>query len=108
MYTLSRSRHDVVIVGARVAGAATAMLLARLGHDVVVVDRTQCRLDWSSRPHPKRFKPVAVGQTQCSRLQSTACSSFRLSFHQARQLPTHPGPSERLSEPSGLRPASSG
>jgi len=34
-----RSRHDVVIVGGRVAGSATAMLLARLGHDVVVVDQ---------------------------------------------------------------------
>ena len=31
--------HDVVIVGARVAGSATAMLLARLGHDVTVVDQ---------------------------------------------------------------------
>jgi flavin-dependent dehydrogenase len=31
--------HDVVVVGARVAGSATAMLLARLGHEVVVVDR---------------------------------------------------------------------
>ena len=31
--------HDVVVVGARVAGSAIAMLLARLGHDVVVVDR---------------------------------------------------------------------
>jgi flavin-dependent dehydrogenase len=30
---------DVVIVGARCAGAATAMLLARAGHKVVVVDR---------------------------------------------------------------------
>jgi flavin-dependent dehydrogenase len=39
MHTLNRSRHDVVIVGGRVAGAATAMLLARLGHDVVVVDQ---------------------------------------------------------------------
>jgi flavin-dependent dehydrogenase len=39
MHILNRSRHDVVIVGARVAGAATAMLLARLGHDVVVVDQ---------------------------------------------------------------------
>jgi flavin-dependent dehydrogenase len=39
MHTLNRSRHDVVIVGGRVAGAATAMLLARLGRDVVVVDR---------------------------------------------------------------------
>lgn len=32
-------RRDVVIVGARVAGAATAMLLARAGHRVFVVDR---------------------------------------------------------------------
>jgi flavin-dependent dehydrogenase len=39
MHTLNRSRHDAVIVGGRVAGAATAMLLARLGHDVVVVDQ---------------------------------------------------------------------
>ena len=39
MQTVNRSRHDVVVVGARAAGAATAMLLARLGHDVVVVDR---------------------------------------------------------------------
>ena len=40
MQTENRSRHDVVVVvGARVAGSATAMLLARLGHDVVVVDQ---------------------------------------------------------------------
>src|SRR5215472_7389471 len=39
MHTLNRSRHDVVIVGGRVAGAAAAMLLARQGHDVVVVDQ---------------------------------------------------------------------
>jgi flavin-dependent dehydrogenase len=39
METASRGRHDVVVVGGRVAGSATAMLLARLGHDVVVVDQ---------------------------------------------------------------------
>ena len=33
------AEHDVVVVGARCAGAATAMLLARQGHDVAVVDR---------------------------------------------------------------------
>ena len=33
------SVHDVVVVGARAAGAATAMLLARAGLDVLVVDR---------------------------------------------------------------------
>ena len=39
MQTENRRRHDVVVVGGRVAGSATAMLLARLGHDVVVVDQ---------------------------------------------------------------------
>lgn len=34
-------RHDVAIVGARVAGAATALLLARAGHDVLVLDRDE-------------------------------------------------------------------
>jgi flavin-dependent dehydrogenase len=33
-------RHQVVVVGARLAGAATAMLLARAGHDVVLLDRS--------------------------------------------------------------------
>jgi flavin-dependent dehydrogenase len=36
---------DVVVVGARCAGAATAMLLARAGHDVVVVDRASSPSD---------------------------------------------------------------
>ena len=34
------SRHDVVIVGGRCAGTATARLLAAQGHDVVVVERS--------------------------------------------------------------------
>jgi 2-polyprenyl-6-methoxyphenol hydroxylase-like FAD-dependent oxidoreductase len=36
-----RGGHEVVVVGARCAGAATAMLLARQGHDVLVVDRVE-------------------------------------------------------------------
>src|SRR5262245_40584638 len=32
-------RHDVVVVGARAAGAATALLLGRRGYDVVLLDR---------------------------------------------------------------------
>jgi 2-polyprenyl-6-methoxyphenol hydroxylase-like FAD-dependent oxidoreductase len=42
------SDHDVVIVGSRAAGAATAMLLARAGHDVVMVDRAQLPSDTTS------------------------------------------------------------
>jgi flavin-dependent dehydrogenase len=41
MGTHDHSHHDVVVVGARAAGAATALLLARMGHDVVVLDRAQ-------------------------------------------------------------------
>src|SRR5262245_3013202 len=36
---------EVIVVGARSAGAATAMLLARQGHDVVVVDRASSPSD---------------------------------------------------------------
>jgi flavin-dependent dehydrogenase len=48
MSTLDRRRHDVVVVGARVAGSATAMLLARLGHDVLVVDQASFPSDTTS------------------------------------------------------------
>ena len=42
-------RHDVVVVGARCAGAATAMLLAAAGHDVALVDRSEFPSDtWST------------------------------------------------------------
>jgi 2-polyprenyl-6-methoxyphenol hydroxylase-like FAD-dependent oxidoreductase len=37
--------HDVIVVGARAAGAATAMLLARAGMRVLVVDRAQYGTD---------------------------------------------------------------
>src|SRR6188472_2330370 len=39
------TRHDVVIVGARAAGAATAMLLARAGLTVLVLDRSRYGTD---------------------------------------------------------------
>src|SRR5687768_14559976 len=37
---LSEHHYDVVVVGARAAGAATAMLLAQRGSRVLVVDRS--------------------------------------------------------------------
>jgi flavin-dependent dehydrogenase len=39
VHSANRRCHDVAVVGGRVAGSATAMLLARLGHDVVIVDQ---------------------------------------------------------------------
>jgi 2-polyprenyl-6-methoxyphenol hydroxylase-like FAD-dependent oxidoreductase len=41
MPTSPHRRHDVVVVGARAAGSATALLLARMGHDVVVLERAR-------------------------------------------------------------------
>jgi 2-polyprenyl-6-methoxyphenol hydroxylase-like FAD-dependent oxidoreductase len=35
------TKYDAIVVGARCAGAATAMLLARQGHKVLVVDHAQ-------------------------------------------------------------------
>ena len=42
---MAHTRHDVVVVGARPAGAATAMLLARAGLRVAVVDRSRYGAD---------------------------------------------------------------
>ena len=36
---MTDGRHDVVVIGARCAGSPTALLLARKGYDVLVVDR---------------------------------------------------------------------
>jgi flavin-dependent dehydrogenase len=43
--TIPPSRYDVVIAGARCAGAATAMLLARAGHRVLLIDRGRYATD---------------------------------------------------------------
>jgi len=40
-----RSHYDVVVIGARCAGAATALLLARKGMDVLVVDKSRLGSD---------------------------------------------------------------
>src|SRR5690348_4729470 len=53
-------RHDVVVVGARAAGAATALLLARLGHDVVLLDRDNFPADTISTHQLARTGVVAL------------------------------------------------
>ena len=45
---MTAEHHDVIVVGARNAGAATAMLLARAGHDVVLLDRSKPTTDTNS------------------------------------------------------------
>jgi 2-polyprenyl-6-methoxyphenol hydroxylase-like FAD-dependent oxidoreductase len=60
MRITGRSRHDVVVVGARAAGAATALLLARMGHDVVVVERADLPSDTLSTHQIARTGVVAL------------------------------------------------
>ena len=45
MQDLDSTQHDVVIVGGRVAGASAALLLARAGHRVAVVERAAMLTD---------------------------------------------------------------
>jgi flavin-dependent dehydrogenase len=44
-------RYDVIVVGARCAGSATAMLLARRGHSVLLVDRDAFPSDLPASTH---------------------------------------------------------
>ncbi|MGW2226521.1 FAD-dependent oxidoreductase [Streptomyces formicae] len=50
----SMESYDVVVVGARSAGAATAMLLARAGHRVLLLDRARFPSDTLSTQHVHR------------------------------------------------------
>ena len=62
--------HDVVIVGGRCAGAATARLLAARGHDVVVVERG----DRPATPCPPTASPAAAWSSWPAGGCSTRCS----------------------------------
>ena len=87
MRTASRSRHDVVIVGARVGGAASAMLPARLGRD-----------SWRIRPS---YVPASVAVPACpSRLSLRSPTNSRPSGY------TRGGAAwklENLAHPEGAR-----
>jgi flavin-dependent dehydrogenase len=83
MQTANRSRHDVVIVGARVAGSATALLLARLGHDVAVVDQASFPSDTVSTHSIARSGVVQLQRWDLldEVLDSGAPAIRQVSFH---------------------------
>lgn len=54
--------YDVVVVGARVAGAATALHLARAGHNVLIVDRAGPPADTTSTHALMRTGTLALRQ----------------------------------------------
>jgi 2-polyprenyl-6-methoxyphenol hydroxylase-like FAD-dependent oxidoreductase len=92
MHTSDRSRHDVVIVGGRVAGAATAMLLARLGHDVVVVEQASFPSDTISTHAIARSGVVQLRRWGLldAVLGSGAPAIRRVTFHALGESVTRP------------------
>src|SRR5262245_3569900 len=60
--TTATTTCEVVVVGARCTGAATAMLLARAGHDVVLLERSAVPSDTTST-----HSLVRAGVVQLSR-----------------------------------------
>ncbi len=77
--------HDVIIVGARCAGSPTAMLLARRGHRVLVVDRAtfpqRHRLD-ARTPSPCRCGTPAMGAARCRHRAPVVrrCAKYHFDF----------------------------
>ena len=55
--------YDAIVIGSRCAGAPTAMLLARAGRRVLVVDRATFPSDvlWAHHPARRRRSPPALG-----------------------------------------------
>ncbi len=90
--------HDVIVVGARCAGAPLAMLLARAGHRVALVDRASFPSDTMST-HFLWQRGVARLQAWglLRRLQALGCSPIR-------QITFDPGPVQM----SGIGPAVAG
>ena len=98
MPTSPHRHHDVVVVGARAAGSATALLLARMGHDVTMLERAQFPSDTLSTHSISRS-----GVVQLSRwglldrvLASGAPAIRQVTFHAAgesvtRQVKRHAG-----------------
>lgn len=92
MNSARRTEHDVVVVGARAAGGATALLLARLGYDVAVVDRALFPSDTVSTHSLSRGGVVQLNRWGLldTVLASGAPAIRRVTFHTDGESLTRP------------------
>jgi 2-polyprenyl-6-methoxyphenol hydroxylase-like FAD-dependent oxidoreductase len=86
--TPTSEHHEVVVVGSRCAGAATAMLLARQGVDVVAVDRASFPSDTLSTHAIARSGVVQLERWGLMEevVASGAAPIRQVSFHVDRQV----------------------
>ena len=75
--------HDVVVVGARCAGAATAMLMARSGKNVLVIDKRAYGTDTNSTHALMRGAVMQLGRWGLiDKIKTTGAPAIRkTSFH---------------------------
>ena len=77
-------RYDAIVIGARCAGAATAMLLARRGHRVSLVDRTTFPSDIPHGHLIHRRGPQRLAQWGVlDRVLATGCPALTTVTHEA-------------------------
>ena len=76
---MAGTNHDVIVIGARCAGSPTALLLARKGYDVLVVDRATFPSDTVST---HLIHPPGVAALErwglLERLQATGCPAIHV------------------------------
>jgi 2-polyprenyl-6-methoxyphenol hydroxylase-like FAD-dependent oxidoreductase len=92
MPTSPHRRHDVIVVGARAAGSATALLLARMGHDVVVLERAQFPSDTLSTHSISRSGVVQLSRWGLlDRVLASGTPAIRqVTFHVGGESVTRP------------------
>lgn len=90
MPTRHYRNHDVVVVGARAAGAATGLLLARMGHDVAVLERAQFPRDTLSTHSISRSGVVQLARWGLlHQVMATGAPPIRqVTFHTAGETVT--------------------
>ena len=74
---MASNEYDAIVVGARCAGSPTAMLLARLGHKVLVLDKDHFPSDTLST---HMVHPLGIAQLQqwgvLDRVVATGCPAI--------------------------------
>ena len=90
MPTRHYRHHDVVVIGARAAGAATGLLLARMGHDVAVLERAQFPRDTLSTHSISRSGVVQLARWGLlDQVMASGAPPIRqLTFHSAGESVT--------------------